>query len=287
MKFSLVLATVGRVEELKRFLESVGAQRDAAFELIVSDQNLDDRLVPLLESYGTVFPIKHLRSERGLSRARNAGLRHITGDVIAFPDDDCWYHEGLLRSVAHFLQEHPECDGLSVLPVDAHGEPLRRKWDCSSGLITRENAWSRAVSITMFLRRRVIESVGEFDESLGVGSNGPWQSGEETDYILRGIEREFRFYFEPSIHVCHPRRREAFGAAARAEEYKNSCGMGRVLRKHGCQILPTAWKYIVRPAGGVLISALTGQREKSLFYGAVVRGRLRGLMARPGPARTR
>lgn len=75
-QFSLVLATVGRTHEVERLLCSLDRQEGATFELIVVDQNTDERLAPLLEARKNRYPILHIRAERcGASRARNvAGL---------------------------------------------------------------------------------------------------------------------------------------------------------------------------------------------------------------------
>src|SRR5690349_10889036 len=110
---SLLLATVGRTAELENFLLHLDAQTYRCFELIVIDQNPDDRLVAILSEYGQRFPIRHCRSGRGLSRARNVGLPAATGDVIAFPDDDCWYPPDLLQQVAAIFSENPAVDGIT------------------------------------------------------------------------------------------------------------------------------------------------------------------------------
>src|SRR2546427_827401 len=99
MKFSLVQATLGRTGELARFLRELDQQTYRSFELIVVDQNPDQRLAPILAPYESRFPVFHVRSEKGLSRARNVGMRQIGGDVVAFPDDDCWYPPHLLEWV--------------------------------------------------------------------------------------------------------------------------------------------------------------------------------------------
>ena len=91
MKFSLILATLNRTGEVDYLLKTLDRQTYRNFELIVVDQNADDRLVPLLAPYQANFPILHLQSAKGLSRARNVALEHVSGDIVAFPDDDCAY----------------------------------------------------------------------------------------------------------------------------------------------------------------------------------------------------
>ena|SRR5208337_53067 len=99
---SLVVATVDRVAELERLFVSLDAQSYRDFEVIVVDQNPDDRLLPVLQQH-TDLAILHLRSGRGLSHARNVGLLAAQGDILAVPDDDCWYPEQLLHCVSTWL----------------------------------------------------------------------------------------------------------------------------------------------------------------------------------------
>jgi Glycosyl transferase family 2 len=49
----------------------------------------DDRLDSALAQYRSLFPIVHLRSQKGLSRARNEALAFAQGEILCFPDDDC------------------------------------------------------------------------------------------------------------------------------------------------------------------------------------------------------
>ena len=114
MRFSLIVPTISRTGELERFLASLELQRHKHFELIVVDQNPDDRLVSILSPYANRLSILHLRSEKkGASRARNIGLRHASGDVVAFPDDDCLYPPDVLSRVDHTFASRPEIDGLT------------------------------------------------------------------------------------------------------------------------------------------------------------------------------
>jgi|Deesub1362A_J573_1020465.scaffolds.fasta_scaffold01190_5 GT2 family glycosyltransferase len=230
-RFSLIMATVERTNEVKRFLKHLDCQTYPEFELIVVDQNPDDRLVPLLEPYRDRFPILRLRSKRGVSRARNVGLRHVSGNIIAFPDDDCWYPSDLLERVARFFQNHSDIHGLSGRTIDEQQRPVGR-WDKRAGLINRYNVWWRAKSCTIFLRAELVQTVGYFDETLGLGAGTPWGAAEETDYLLRALKHGQRLFYCPNLTVFHPQPRNdrTIDALNRVREYAQ--GVGRVLRKH-------------------------------------------------------
>jgi len=119
--FDLVVATVDRVAELERLLESLERQRHRAFRVLVVDQNHDGRLEPVLERPWT-YEVTKLRSpERGLSRARNAALGLLGAELVAFPDDDCVFPEDLLERVARRFRGQPELDALTGRAVDEHG----------------------------------------------------------------------------------------------------------------------------------------------------------------------
>ena len=132
--FSLIVATMNRVSELDRLLTSLGEQSYKDFEVIIVDQNGDDRLSPLVSNHRGMA-IRHVRSERGLSRARNAGLQVARGDIIAIPDDDCWYPEGVLAVVQEWFESHPQFDLLLGITHNAEGKPMLPRWPPSVGAL--------------------------------------------------------------------------------------------------------------------------------------------------------
>src|SRR5229473_221215 len=107
MQLSLLLATFGRAKELHPLMQSLRRQTFCDFELIVIDQNDDDRVTRILAQYTGDFPLQHFRSAPGHSRAFNVGLASGTGDVMAFPDDDCWYDPDVLERVVLFFRTNP------------------------------------------------------------------------------------------------------------------------------------------------------------------------------------
>ena len=100
-RFDLIMCTLGRTAEPRRYVESVASQTWRDLRLIAVDQNDDHRLEPTLAEFPDV-PSLHLRSPVGLSKGRNMGLRHVTADIVSFADDDCWYPPDLLERVAAF-----------------------------------------------------------------------------------------------------------------------------------------------------------------------------------------
>ena len=278
MRFSLVLATVGRVSELEHLLQSLDAQTYRNFELIVVDQNPDNRLVPILERYKRKVAIVHLHSTPGLSRARNVGLQHVTGDVVAFPDDDCWYPKDLLERVKLFFEKRPQYDALTGRPAGPDGKTAVGRFDLRPGEVTKYNIWRRSTSITLFLRRSVISAVGEFDESLGAGSGTPWGAAEDIDYPLRALSYGFKIYYDPTLVVHHPEPIMKYRADYLQRVMSYSAGMGRVLRKHKYPLWFVCYQWL-RPLGGVLISLLVGRLKKARYHWAVLKGRVMGWWA--------
>ena len=74
-RFSLIVATITRTHELKRLLESLTRQEFSDYEVILVDQNHDDRLQDVIEEFFGRVPVLRISSPKGVSRARNKGLQ--------------------------------------------------------------------------------------------------------------------------------------------------------------------------------------------------------------------
>lgn len=277
-RFSLIVATLGRTSELNRFLQSVEGQSHRDLEVLVVDQNPDSRIEPILAQYRDSLPIKHLRSATGLSRARNVALREVGGDIIAFPDDDCWYPADLLGRVADILRRNAECDGVMGRTTDPAGHPTAARWNNQPGMLNRSTVWRRGNSCSIFVRRRVAVSVGPFDETLGVGSRTGWESGEESDFLLRALASGYRFRYVPDLTVFHDEPVASYGQEAVRRGYRYGAGMGRVLRKHGYSVFEVAY-HMLRPLAGSMVALLQGQFGRAKYHWSVFLGRARGWLS--------
>jgi glycosyltransferase involved in cell wall biosynthesis len=272
LSFDLVTTTLGRTTQVRDLLESLEHQTHRAFRVLLVDQNDDDRLSDLMTDWS--FPIEHLHSTRGISRGRNAGLPHVRADVVAFPDDDCRYPPGLLGQVAAQFTDRT-LDGVTGRLVDSAGALEAGSWRSSAFMLAPRTVWYGAVSATVFLRRGVVERVGEFDELLGLGATIGDRSSEEIDYLVRALSYGARIRFTPNVVVEHPPKDDAerwsHGRATRDGE-----SMGYILRKHGYPVWYAAWM-LVRPLGGMVVSSARGDFRRAWFYYGAFKGRLRGL----------
>ena len=275
MKVSLILTTKGRLAEVQRFLHSLIEQGDVDLELIVVDQNTDQRLDPILATARTSLPIIHLHSKSGLSHGRNVGLASATGDIISFPDDDCWYSPGLLARVTAKFRKYLAIDGLTGRSEDGQGGSSGGNFSRVQGRVNLSNVWKRGISYTIFLRSEVCEKVGLFDEELGVGTHTKFGSGEETDYLIRTIKLGFNIQYLPDLVVFHPNP-ILYTKNHCQKAFRYGVGMGRVLTKHRYTLVFSLYT-ILRPMGGALLSLLTLRTRKAFYHLAIARGRICGL----------
>lgn len=263
---SLIVPTVGRLAELDRLLSSLDRQSSPDFEVIVVDQNGDDRLVPVLAQHPGLT-IRHLRSQPGVSRARNVGLQQVNSDLVAFPDDDCWYPPTLLQSVDAWFRSHPQNGGLFVTLRDEQDRPLGPRWPQTAGQWGKMELWHFGMTAVGFLRRSAIRRAGHFDQRLGPGSGTPYGSGEDVDFFLRSLSSSEPIWFEPGLTVLHP----ALDSAERRRDktYAYSLAGGYTLRLHHYPFRMLLVS-LVRSAGGAVVNLL--RFRFAVAYSYLLRG---------------
>jgi len=275
---SLIVATLNRVAELERLLTSLEGQSCRDFEVIIVDQNPDDRLAPILRKHDRLA-LHHFRCESGASRARNVGLRTAKGDLIAFPDDDCWYPEELLATVADWFEAHSGFGVLFTTIRTADNKPTGPKWPPDGPcLCTKENTWDCGLTLNAFLRREVTDAIGFFNENIGLGVASRYQSGEDIDYLLRPLTLGVRMWYEPAMIVYHPSFHSKQRLHERTYPYALSCGY--VLRVHGYSVLEFGG-WLVRSLGGAFVSLCKGDIPLTYIYLLRAGGQLRGYILGP------
>lgn len=276
MRFSLVMATLGRSVEIAAFIESLLAQGRGDVELIVVDQNGDDRVEAVLEPYRDRLPLTHLRTaRRAANPARNLGLAQARGEVVTFPDDDCLYPPGLLDRVDAAFRADPQLAVLTGPSESPAGGLGSGRWRQDAGPITLANVWTSVIEFNLFIRRDVALALGGFDEAMGPGT--PLGSAEGNDLVAAAVAAGHAARYDPAQRVVHPDKSLSDIAVARARLYGR--GLGLALRRH--RVPPAVWlNFAVRPLGGVAVSLLRGRTSDAAYYANTLAGRAAGFLRR-------
>lgn len=258
---SIVVSTIGRPVALRQFLDSLIAQpHPNLFEVIVVDQSEDQQSAKLVEQATLPFHAVATTSGRGACRGRNVGTALARGEILAFPDDNCRYTPSTVDRVLSVMSENRDVGIVSGLLITESGTPSMLRWPSDSTAITRRNVQQTAIEATMFVRRRLFAAIGGFDESIGVGSAGPYQAGEATDLILRALATGAQGMFDPTVHVVHEDFREAMEVDFAGKMKGYGTGIGHVYRANRLPAYEVAY-YASRKIAAATVRAVRGRRD--------------------------
>jgi glycosyltransferase involved in cell wall biosynthesis len=171
---SVVIPAYNAERFLAEALESVFAQTTPAAEVIVVDDGSTDATPEVARSFRAVTLIE--QQHRGVSVARNTGVRASKGELIAFLDaDDMWYPEKLelQGSAAHRSPDAGLILGLLDYRFDVPVPPWFRG-------PTNGTAEPGFLPSCWFLRRSCWQLVGEFTAAM--------THGEDIDWLARARE---------------------------------------------------------------------------------------------------
>lgn len=189
---SVIIPAHNRAGTILQAIDSVLRQSFQKFELLIVDDGSSDNTCEVVQRYSDPR-LRLLRQSvnKGVSAARNRGMKESRGDLIAFLDsDDEWFHEKLQLQVDCF-RNRSEKVGLIYGGVENHyGDGRRDHWTPTHrgelyGKLLRSPVIHGGSSVVM-IRRQVIASVGYFDEAI--------PAIEDYDYWLR-ICRHFEADF--------------------------------------------------------------------------------------------
>jgi glycosyltransferase involved in cell wall biosynthesis len=275
---TVVVSSRNRPDQLAQVLPSVVRALGAGDRAVVVDSASDDDRTAAAAAAAGLECIR--LAQPGLSRARNAGVRAATTDVVAFTDDDCFPSEEWLDRIrAHFT--HPrvgfvtgQVTGLNAGEQSAsvleRGEPARY-----SGV---HEPYGIGHGANMSFRRTALVELGLFDEELGSGA--PLRSGEDADMLLRFLAAGWDGVYDPAAVVSHDQWRDPRELVALRYGYGLGNGAYRVKsvrRGHEgpALVLRSLWRQGVHP-----ILWATKRRNRADFLSAVswTRGMLVGIV---------
>ena len=222
---SLVICTYGRTKQLAEVIQSIRCQSLAPKEIIIVDQNPPGFLDDLLEDYTGKLNIVHKRvTFTGASKARNFGASIATGELIAFPDDDCTYREDTIKNVIRGFERDDEL-GVLIAGKDEilNAAPIKTQRDNKITQIhtVLDLFKAKAETSNIFIRKKVLNKLEYvFDVKIGPGEFTEWASNEETDLLVRLLQKNVPIAKDETIRIIH---HSCQGSLKKTLQY----GMGR------------------------------------------------------------
>jgi GT2 family glycosyltransferase len=176
-----------------------------------------------------------LEPRPGLSVARNTGIHHSTGDIIAFTDDDVVVHPDWITGLQQGFDD-PKVMAVTglMLPAELQTEAQLIFQKSSTGpdwgycALTFDTqffeemkhtgvpVWRIGAGANMAFRRKAFELVGYFDERLGAGASG---CSEDSELWYRILAEGWICRYEPTGVIFHYHRSDLDTLKQQAYQY--------------------------------------------------------------------
>ena len=270
--------TEERWNALVAAVDSIRRQTVPALESLVVVDHDPVLLARAREAFAGVPNVRVLENagDRGLSEARNTGVRAARGGVVAFLDDDAVADDDWLEELAgHYADPSVVAVGGAIEPAWVGGRPksFPPEFDwvvgCTyAGLPETATAVRNVIGANMSFRRQVVEDVGGFDPRMGRTAARPLGC-EETELCLRVKRRwpDSVIVYEPLARVRHSvsPARETWGYFVR-RCYAEGLSKASVARLAGASLgLRSERRYLARTVPrGILVNVAGSISERDV-----------------------
>ncbi len=218
---SVIVVCWNSAEVLGRCLDQLFGQDYTNYEIVVVDDGSQDDTLQVAERSSARGELTIVRSprNRGCPHARNLGLRHAKGEIVAFIDADGYAAPSWLRHVVDAFDADATVGGVaSTVFFDANPLVIN-----GAGGIVNRQGWAADLSMNesyeraqiasealypmgcgMTVRRSAMERVGQFDDRM-------LNYYDDVDYGMRLWRAGYRVLVAPDAWIDH-----GFGGAGGA-----------------------------------------------------------------------
>ena len=202
---TVIVCTYNGSATIKECIEGILKLDYLNFDVVVVNDGSTDNIAEIINAY----PVKLISTpNRGLSSARNTGMYHATGEIIAYIDDDAYPDPQWLSYLAYAYthSDHGCIGGPNIAPYDegfistcvanAPGGPVH--------VLLSDEIAEHVPGCNMSFRKDALMAIGGFDPTYRT-------AGDDVDTCWRIQASGRTIGFHPSALVWH-RRRNSFKA---------------------------------------------------------------------------
>ena len=211
-EISATVCSYNRASALKNCIESlINQDFQGPYQIIVVDDGSTDTTKEIVESFDARIPddveftyVRHPKN-KGLGAARNTATVHALAEIVAYTDDDVVVDTKWVQKIYDCYQAHPEAvaaggmvrNGLTNSMIAEIGQQIVTGRLLES--VDEHGYTEFLVGNNQTYRKKAVEDVGGFDESLIYGGDEAWIQG-------RLLAQGKKMVFDPAILVTHYQR---------------------------------------------------------------------------------
>ncbi|HCO21075.1 MAG: glycosyltransferase [Cloacibacterium normanense] len=237
---SIVVAIFNRKDELFELLNSLIAQTDKDFEVIIVDDGSFIDLLPTVETFKEMLNIQYFKKPNsGPGLSRNYGANRAKNDWLVFVDSDVIVEKDYIENIKKNL-EKTDCAAFGGADKAHKGFNLLQKAISYSmtSVFTTGGIRGSKKAVTRFQPRSFNMGVNK-EIFLKIGGFSEMRIGEDPDLSMTIWENGYQTAFFDDIGVYHKRRTD-LGKFSK-QVYQFGCARPILNQRHPDYVKPTFW----------------------------------------------
>ena len=237
---SIVVAIFNRKDELFELLNSLIAQTDKDFEVIIVDDGSFVDLLPTVETFKEMLNIQYFKKPNsGPGLSRNYGANRAKNDWLVFVDSDVIVEKDYIENIKKNL-ENTDCAAFGGADKAHKGFNILQKAISYSmtSVFTTGGIRGSKKAVTRFQPRSFNMGVNK-EIFLKIGGFSEMRIGEDPDLSMTIWENGYQTAFFDDIGVYHKRRTD-LGKFSK-QVYQFGCARPILNQRHPNYVKPTFW----------------------------------------------
>lgn len=210
---SVIICTYNREKYLPLALNSLINQTvdRSVYEIVIVNNNSTDNTEKVAQKFIHENPelnVKYIvEKQKGLSAARNRGIKESSGEIVIFIDDDAEVTKNYIEEAIKFFEVYPEIDAMGGKIIPKYENDEGPKWmsiflwglvtKCDWGNKIRKYPYSKyPPGCSMSFRKKIFDEIGLFNTDLTLRC--------DDKYIFKQMDKfKKKYLYNPKFLVYH------------------------------------------------------------------------------------
>jgi glycosyltransferase involved in cell wall biosynthesis len=201
MYISFIIPTIDHSANVKKCLDSILRSADRAetgVEILVIDQGKPGVAKEQADKRVVIYN----KSKKGLSAARNLGIKLSKGEYLVFMDDDARVEEDFVTNLISLVTRREEQAFCGRL-YDSEKEQYFSRFFLDSGeKYLKFGEFMHFKGSAHVIKKELLVKIGGYNTDFGAGAE--FGGAEESDIFFRILQSGSRVFYSPKLVFLHP-----------------------------------------------------------------------------------